>query len=297
MGDSRKAKRAASDGLGIALGSGGARGLAHVGVLQVLLENGIAPKFVAGTSMGAIVGAAYAAGNFEHLVETLKAMDMAEAAALFFDFGFMKSGLVKGRRVMDFIATVVPDTTFDSLELPFAVMATDIGTGAAIRISRGRLLPAIRASISIPGVFTPVRRGSALLVDGGVSSPVPIAATRFLGATKVLAVNVDSQSRCPYSTHRLPKVVNKAIGIREKFRDTIRRELGIANERGQGFFDMLSRTTRICEDRIAQWEMEREKPEWILEPAVGDIPTMDFTRVDDAIMAGRDAAVKLIGNF
>ncbi|MBR3085176.1 MAG: patatin-like phospholipase family protein [Kiritimatiellae bacterium] len=294
MGESGKPSRVTGDGLGIALGSGGARGLAHVGVLQTLLENGIAPEFVAGTSMGAIVGAAYASGNFGRLVDTLKAMDMAEAASLFFDFGFMKSGLVKGRRVMDFIATVVPDTTFDSIGLPFAVMATDIATGAAIRISRGRLLPAIRASISIPGVFTPVRRGSALLVDGGVSSPVPVAAARFLGARRVLAVNVDNQGRCPYSTHRLPKFVNQAIGIREKLHDALRRELGIADERGQGFFDMLSRTTRICEDRIAQWEMERERPEWILEPAVGDIPTMDFTRVDDAIMAGRDAAGKLL---
>lgn len=281
-------------GIGIALGSGGARGLAHAGVLEVLLENGIEPAFAAGTSMGAIVGAAYASGNFRKLVDVLRSLDIAEAAALFLDFGFGKPGLVKGRRVMDFIATFIPDVTFADLEIPFAAMATDIATGEAVAITRGRILPAIRASISIPGIFTPVRRGAAMLVDGGISSPVPVETARSIGAGPVVAVNVDDVAPCPYSTHRLPAVVNRAMDLRERLHAKIREGLGIAGDGGFGFLETLSKTTRICENRIARWEVERTRPDWLVEPKVGDIPTMDFSRIDDAIQAGRDAAREFI---
>lgn len=277
-------------GLGIALGSGGARGLAHAGVLEVLLENGIRPAFVAGTSMGAIVGAAYASGSFGKLADALRSLDIAETASLFLDFGFGRPGLVKGRRVMDFLATIIPDIAFSELRIPFAAMATDIATGEAVAITRGRILPAIRASISIPGVFTPVRRGAATLVDGGISSPVPVATARSLGANSVIAVNVDGGAPCPYSTHRLPEMVNRAMDFRERLHEKIREGLGIAGDGGFGFLETLSKTTRICENRIARWEVERTRPEWLIEPAVGDVPTMDFSRIDDAIQAGRDAA-------
>ena len=283
-----------AEGLGVALGSGGARGLAHVGVLQELLARGAAPRFVAGTSMGALVGAAYAAGNFGKFADALGGMDVAAAAALFLDFGFAEAGLVRGRRVMEFLSSFVPpDAEFEELPVPFAAMATDVSTGEAVMLRSGNVLEAVRASISIPGVFAPVKRGGALLVDGGMSSPVPVAAARALGARRVLAVNVDNRAKCPYATHRLPNGVNKAIGMGERLRDAVRRELGFADARGQGVFDMLSRTVRVCEDRIAQWEVAREKPEWAVEPAVGDIPTLDFSRVDDAVRAGRDAAAAL----
>lgn len=281
--------------LGFALGSGGARGFAHAGVLRFLLEKGVAPAVVTGTSMGAVVGAALAAGSFDRMLKVLGSLDMGEAASLFLDFSFSKSGLVKGRRVMEFLGAVIPDTTFDKLSMPFAAMATDVSTGRVVTLSRGKVLPAIRASISIPGVFTPVRRGDALLVDGGISSPVPVEAARALGATEVLAVNVDGGEPCPYCSHRLPKVVNQAIDFRERLRGKIREGLGIQGGRGLGIVDLLSKTTRICEDRIAKWEVERTRPEWLVEPAVGDIPTLDFSRIDDAVRAGYEAAEKFYG--
>ncbi|MBR4613323.1 MAG: patatin-like phospholipase family protein [Kiritimatiellae bacterium] len=284
-----------NEAIGIALGSGGARGLAHVGVLEVLLERGVKPEFVAGTSMGALVGAAYAAGRFDALREAVAGLDVADAASLFIDFEIGGAGLVKGEKVMAFFEKIVPDAPIESLPIPFAAMATDIATGEAFLMSRGRLHHALRASISIPGVFTPVRRGNRLLVDGGVSSPVPVEAARDLGARRVLAVNVDGGPPCPYSTHRLPTVVNKAIGLGERVRDKIREELGRRTKPTRmGLVEMLMKTTRICEDRIAQWEIERSAPDWLLQPAVGDIPTLDFSRIDDAIQAGRDAASALV---
>lgn len=281
---------------GLALGSGGARGLAHIGVLDTLLTRGIEPKFLAGTSMGAIVGAAYATRRFSQLKSVLGSMDIAKAAALFFDFGIGKAGIVKGSKVMEFISAVIPDVSFESLDLPFAVMATDIDSGEAVAISRGKILPAIRASISIPGVFTPVRRNGMSLVDGGLSSPVPIGLVRKLGAKKVAAVNVDNGLSCPYNTHRLPNVVHMAIDFHDRMRTLLREHFGEAAGKGPGVFDTLCKTTRICEDRLAQWEVDREKPDWIIEPEVGDIPTLDFSRIDDAIRAGADAAVDFLSN-
>lgn len=282
--------------LGLALGSGGARGFAHVGVAKALAERGIVPAAIAGTSMGAIVGASLAAGTFDTLLSLLAKLDMGDATALFMDFSFGKPGLVKGDKVMDFLSTFIPDVTFDKLEIPFAVMATDISTGKAVTLSRGKVLPAVRASISIPGVFTPVKRGSLVLVDGGLSSPVPVDTVRNLGATAVLAVNVDGGPPCPYNSRRLPAVVNRVIGFGEKLRtsffEEVGRKIGIP-ERGIGLVDMLAKTTRICENRIAALEIANSAPEWLLEPAVGDVPTLDFSRVDDAIRAGYEAASQL----
>lgn len=129
-----------------------------------------------------------------------------------------------------------------------------------------------------------------MLVDGGISSPVPVETARSIGAESVIAVNVDDVAPCPYSTHRLPAVVNRAMDFRERLHAKIREGLGIASDGGFGFLETLSKTTRICENRIARWEVERTRPDWLVEPKVGDIPTMDFSRIDDAIQAGRDAA-------
>lgn len=190
---------------------------------------------------------------------------------------------------MDFVSGFVPDVSFEDLEIPFAVLATDLRTGEPVCISRGKVLPAIRASISIPGVFPPVRRNGALLVDGGMASPVPVSAVRRLGERTVMAVDVDNGNDCPYESRRLPRSVNKAIDAGERIRGALKREFGRAWPGPGSLLDVLSQTIRICENRIAKWKVERDRPDWVVEPAVGNIPTLDFTRVDDAIRAGRDA--------
>ncbi|MBR0056891.1 MAG: patatin-like phospholipase family protein, partial [Kiritimatiellae bacterium] len=243
-------------------------------------------------SMGAIVGAALAAGTFDRLLTVVNSMDVGETASLFLDFSFTSSGLVKGQKVVDFLSKVIPDVSFDELEIPFVALATDIESGKAVPLKRGRVLSAVRASIAIPGLFTPVRRGQYLLVDGGLSSPVPIDAVRSLGVGAVIAVNVDVDAKCPYDTHRLPSVVNRAMGVRDRVRKAIQERFGLELEHGLGFMNMLAKTTRICERRIASWEVERSHPEFLIEPPVGDIPTLDFSRVDDAVRAGYEEATR-----
>ena len=176
--------------IGLALGGGGPRGLAHIGVLKVIEENGIPIDCVAGASMGALIGAVYAAGvETERLEEIALNMDLKQTALMLAPT-IARSGLIEGGRVREFIKSFVGDANIEELKIPFAAVATDINTGEEMVIDRGSVAEAVRASISVPGIFTPVRLGERFLVDGGLVNPVPISVVREMGAEAVMAVNV-----------------------------------------------------------------------------------------------------------
>lgn len=286
--------------LGLVLGSGGARGWAHIGVLQVLREKGIRPDLVVGTSIGSIVGAVLAEDRLDEVSDFAEKLDWSRAMKLFFEVGVHPDGLLRGTRVMEFLGRLLPVETIEELPMPYAAVATDIHTGKTVVMTRGRVTDAIRASISIPGVFTPVRRGHRVLVDGGLSSPVPVDVARKMGAERVIAVNIDVAAPCPY--HAPPKGrIGKAIGFSDRVWTHLREtspavaKVFEGKDSGLGIFDVLLKTTRIAEDRIAAEEVRRTAPDVLIEPAVGDILTMDFSRATDAIQAGRDAAEAALG--
>jgi NTE family protein len=174
----------------VALGSGSARGLAHIGVLRALQEAGIAVHCVAGTSMGAVVGAVYASGKIERMAERLRKLDWAGIVALL-DPVFPRAGLIDGQRVAEFVRAHVPGALIEDLALPFAAVATDWETGAEVVARSGDLTEAVRASIAVPGIVTPVRSNGRLLVDGGLVNPVPVSVARALGAEVVIAVDLN----------------------------------------------------------------------------------------------------------
>jgi NTE family protein len=181
--------------LGIALGGGGARGFAHIGVLKVLQQAGIFPQLVAGTSMGGIVGAMYANGmSAEQMEATVKQVtgsttDIMRAVDL--NLNLAQTGLVRGARIYDFIAEILgPETTFAQLRRPLAMVATDIVTGREVVLDSGRVVDAVRATISVPSVFTPVELGSMRLVDGGMLNNLPVDVVHHMGADLVIAVDV-----------------------------------------------------------------------------------------------------------
>lgn len=283
--------------VGLVLGSGGARGISHLGVFRVLAERGVRPDIIVGSSIGSIAGALLASGRVPDAERAIETMDMGKMAGLFFEFGLHRDGLLAGRKVMDFIGRLLPDIAIEELPVRFAAVATDIETGEMVTIDRGRLLNAIRASIAIPGVFTPVSRGRRRLVDGGLSSPVPVALARKMGARRVVAVNIDNPKACPYHTVRYPRAVSRAIDFSDRIRERLSLNMpaleGALSPKKPdlGLFDILLKTVRIAEDRIAAAELAATPPDILIEPAVGDIPTLDFARCDDALQAGYDAAV------
>lgn len=181
--NSKKQKRVT---LGLALGGGSARGLAHIGVLRVLEENNIPVDFLAGTSMGSLIGAFYANGISIKMIERLaKRLDKR----LWLDLTVPRMGLLAGDKVLKIISFLLRERNFSDLKIPFAVSATDLYSGESITLDEGRVGEAVRASISIPGIFAPVEWQERLLVDGGVLNRVPVNIVREMGADIVVAVD------------------------------------------------------------------------------------------------------------
>jgi NTE family protein len=184
--------------VGLALGSGAARGLAHVGVLAVLEQRGIPVDLVAGTSIGAIVGAAYAAGrDISEIRRAVSGLNRRQMLSLA-DFTIPTRGFIKGKRITGWLKSVIGDVHFKDLRIPFACVATDIETGQEVVMKQGSVVAAVRASASMPVIFTPTRLGGRYLVDGGLVNPIPVRILREMGAEVVIAVSV-----VPYIGDRL----------------------------------------------------------------------------------------------
>lgn len=180
--------------VGLALGSGGPRGLAHIGVIKALLENRIPIDMIAGASSGALVGGLFLGlGSIDKVESIFVKLSLSELALMFYDIGF-KSGVIKGDGLEKFIDRYLDGLKIDDLRLPFAAVTTDMNTACSFEIKSGNLTKALRASSSIPGFVNVAVMHNRSLVDGGVSQPVPVRAVRSLGAKVVIAVNLDSDS-------------------------------------------------------------------------------------------------------
>ena len=178
--------------IGLALGSGGPKGLSHIGIIKVLEKNNIPIDFIAGVSIGSVVGGFYAyTKNIEKIEEIALSNNWRHTLSLFFDPS-LSQGLINGRKIKIFIENIIGKIHFKDLKIPFSVVTTDIKTGKAVIMDKGEVATAIRASSSIPLIFKPVKLGNSLLVDGGLSIPVPAGAVRGMGADIVIAVNLDA---------------------------------------------------------------------------------------------------------
>jgi NTE family protein len=198
--------------LGIALGGGGTRGFAHVGVLKALESHQLAPSLIAGTSAGSVVGALYASGmtGFK-LQETSFALDETRLKDL--DLFGMSRGLIKGQKLQDYVNDLVNQRTLEKLDKPFVAVATDLDSGQRVIFARGNTGQAVRASCSIPGLFQPVEIAGKRYVDGGVVSPVPVDAVRQLGADLVIAVDISASVTNPMASSGVADVLGRALVI------------------------------------------------------------------------------------
>ena len=176
--------------IGLALGSGAARGWAHIGVIRELQRNNIVPDIVCGTSIGALVGVAMASGELSALEDWVRSLKWQKVIS-YFDFT-MNGGLIKGEKLFEFFRENVRDRAIEDLDMPFGAIATDLANGREIWLREGSMFEAVRASISLPGLFTPVERDDVLLVDGGLVNPIPVSMCRALGADVVIAVDLNS---------------------------------------------------------------------------------------------------------
>lgn len=179
--------------LGIVLGGGGARGFAHIGVIKALEELRVPINFISGTSIGAIIGGAYAAGAFDKALSWVAMPNWRKLPRLFIDFHLSKKALIRGDRIEKFFREMLPVESFEEVNIPLAVVGTDLMCGKEVVMKTGDLHSAIRASMSVPGVFNPVQRDGHVLIDGGLVNPLPINVCSDLGADKIIAVDLNSK--------------------------------------------------------------------------------------------------------
>jgi NTE family protein len=296
--------------VGLALGSGGARGWAHIGVIEALEEAGVTVSCVAGASMGSLVGGAYAAGKLPVLREFALHLDWKQVLYYFLEVNrFPRSGLIDGTKIAAFVRQQVSRSSIESLPLPFAAVSTDVMTGREVVMKKGDLIEAIRASFSIPGIFTPVSREGAVLVDGGLVNPVPVSVARELGADYVIAVDLNqgALARKPRpraaaaarpAAQRLESVRRRAAAsnpLLKRIDDKIRQfdvtmlkpaRKWLQREDMPSVFDVLGNSLRIMEAQIAETRLKIDRPDLLIRPSVGGFNFMEFHRADEAIRAG-----------
>lgn len=288
--------------VGVALGSGSARGLAHIGVLDAIEEAGLEVAAIAGSSMGAFIGAAYAAGRLDRLAAEFRAMDWKGIAALL-DPVFPRSGLIDGQKVADWVRAQVGAVAIEALPVPFRAIATDLASGEAVAIGAGDLIEAVRASIAVPGIFTPARVDGRLLVDGGLVDPVPVGAVRALGVDFVIAVDLNHD----IVQHRLARAA-PAAGNDRPYAQALARLLGngaadnpvraqlrrwLAREKTEplpGIFDVLLASIYIMQARITRAALRHDRPQILIQPPLGAVRFMEFDRAREIIDIGYDAA-------
>jgi NTE family protein len=283
--------------IGLALGSGAARGWAHIGVLQALRDAGIEPDIIAGTSIGALVGGCYAAEKLDEL--ELFARDLTRRKVFgFMDFNLSGSGLINGQRLSDRLEKELAKRPIESLSKPFTAVATEIGSGHEVWLSKGSLVEAMRASYAMPGIFKPVNINNRWLFDGALVNPIPVTVCRALGARYVIAVNLNADSfgrgtvvanGGEHGGDDDEPMVGQALvessGGRS-MRKLLQRQLFGPSDDVPGISTVMVDAFNIVQDRIARSRLAGDPPDAMINPRLADIGLFDFHRAEEAIEAG-----------
>ena len=305
--------------IGLALGSGAARGWAHIGVFRYLDEAGIKVDYIAGTSIGALVGASCSLGQVDALEQFALHLDWRQILS-FLDVTFPVSGLIEGKKISEFVRGHLKETVIlEKMPIPFCAVATDLNSGTEVCLDTGDLLEAIRASISIPGIFTPVKSEGKLLVDGGLVNPVPVSVVRQMGADFVIAVDM---------SHDFPKIddVGHHLAPEEETQEPEELDTDQSDHTGvlkivSGFkervsllnaqsllrnwtkkeptlniFEVILGSVNVMQAQIASARLALDPPEVLIQPRLSHIGFMEFNRSREAIAEGyRQARSQLEG--
>ncbi len=301
--------------IGLALGSGSARGWAHIGVIRALEEAGITIDCVAGTSIGALVGAVYASGKIREMEEAVLQLNRKQIL-MFSDIVLPRSGLIDGRKITNLVEQYVLNTSMESLPLPLRILATDLTTGTGVVLRKGDIVEAVRASLSIPGIFTPVRKDGDLLVDGGLVNPVPVRTVKEMGAIFVIAVDLNSEiegkrvesapvtatkfRRRPTDSSALMDRTLSMLNEKLSFLDTSRMLYSrdkIPRGASPGIFEILMTSIKIMKRSITVMNLEANPPDILIQPNLEHINFMGFYHAEEIIEEGYRAARSQLANW
>ena len=278
--------------IGLALGGGSARGVAHIGVIKALEEAKIPIHCIAGTSAGAIAGGVYVGGNLDEFAEELKTMTW-QRTLKYFDLGLFRNGLFNGQKIYQFIDSFLTRKTFSNLPTKFAAVSADIKTGKEMVIQKGKIMEGIRASMALPGIFTPVKKQDFYLADGGLTNPVPINIAYTMGADIVIGVDLNHH----FSTDK-KKLKNKKAETPKTFLEQIKSKYQNSSWRMRrmmnkwlksdqpGLFEILNSSINIMQNEITQKNLIKNPPDILLQLKLGRIGLFDFHQAEWMIEEG-----------
>jgi NTE family protein len=285
--------------ISLVLSGGGARGIAHIGVIEELEKQDFEIHSVVGTSMGALVGGVYALGKLDEFKEWLFTLDKRKVFSLV-DFTFSKQGLVRGDRVLQAMKTFIPETNIEDLPVGYGAVAVDILEGEEKLLNYGSIYDAIRASIAIPTVFTPKKSGASLLVDGGVLNNIPVKyATRNPGDLLV-AVNVNANVSPEKSKNEQTEVSqSKYLENVTQFYEQLKKLTGANEQNNQqpetlGYFDLMNKTISLMMARISDFSLEVHKPDILINISSQAANTYDFYKAEKLVEEGRVVTLNML---
>ncbi|MDB5509196.1 MAG: family protein rssA [Hyphomicrobiales bacterium] len=299
--------------VGLALGAGAARGWSHIGVLRELAAHGLQPDIVAGTSIGAVVGGCYVGGQLDALEGFARSLSRRRIFSLM-DVSFSGSGLIGGTRLKALLNDALADSQIENMPTGFAAVATEMGSGHEVWLSKGHLVDAVRASYALPGIFEPVQVSGRWLFDGALVNPVPVTVCRALGAELVIAVNIiaDTLFRGTVISDQLVfdrtlhSIGEKASGVAAATEapgfftgmrgraSNLRRQFGRHDNGAPGIASAMMDAFNITQDRIARSRLAGDPPDVMISARLGKIGLFDFHRAEELISMGREAARRAI---
>jgi len=286
--------------LGIALGSGSARGWSHIGILKALAEQGIHPDIVCGTSIGSLVGASYVSDNLDKLeawVQSLTKLDIAR----FFEINTSLNGFVNKDRLHRFLNDYVADdkSVIEVLDKQYASVSTDLETGREVWHLKGSMIEAVWASISLPGLFPAINNSNRWLVDGGLVNPVPVSVCRALGADIVIAVNLNGDVIGKHFD-KAKQSIKPQEGLTSKLTDMVMEYTESlfpatnSEEPPPSLFDAIAGSINITQDRITRSRLAGDPPDIMLSPKLSHIGLLEFYRASDAINEGEKCVRRML---
>jgi len=305
--DTKGTEKRAGKRIGLALGSGSARGWSHLGVIRALREAGIDIHLVSGTSMGAMVAGVFAAGFGDQLEDWARGLTWSDILG-FMDVSFPRAGLFEGDRLMGYLVEKITDLRIEDLPVPFAAVATELNTGKEVCLREGSLMDAIRASMSMPGILTPFQRGADWLVDGGLVNPIPVSVCRQMGADVVIAVNLNSdimgrrflsrdrgrpgaQGKSALS-QKLASLLNGRLSSGQA--SVLKRFVQDQPDRGPSLIQVISKSVYIMQDRITRQRLASDPPDILISPHLAHIGLLEFNRGEESIEEGHRAMQLMI---
>lgn len=287
--------------LGLALGGGVARGWAHIGALRALIEAGIKPDIIAGTSIGAVVGAAYLAGKLDVLENWARALNKRRMMS-YMDVRWGGSGFMRGERLARVLRHYMGDTNIEDLDRKFAAVACDLRTGYEVWLQRGPIVPAVRASYALPGAFEPIEIDGRHMIDGALVNPVPVSACRALGAHMVIAVSLNGDAFGPIgSSHEMNfdedrteddkadpfELASQSLNKLRPDRLLLKSMMGNDSPgKGPKIGSVMMGTLNIVMDRISRSRLAGDPPDVFVAPRIGHIGMLEFTKAEELIERG-----------